>query len=81
MLPAMPMAQTPPNLDMPALLEKPSVPKPAIAVPPHSNNARPTRLWPLQIAAVPPQGQLHEDAVIHSRAENQRQRHEVEQIP
>ncbi len=76
------MAQTRPRLDKPALLDRPSVPKPAMAVPPQSSNARPDRLMrEFQIAAVPPQGELHENAVIHARAEDQRQRHEVEQIP
>ena len=35
----------------------------------------------LQIAAMPAQRELHENAVVHARAENQRQGHEVEQIP
>ena len=38
----MPTAQTLPKLAMPGLLENPSEPNPAMAVPPHNINARPT---------------------------------------
>ena len=38
----MPTAQTLPRLAMPGLLDRPSEPNPATAVPPHSINARPT---------------------------------------
>ncbi len=48
----MPTAQTLPRLAMPGLLERPSEPKPAIAVPPQSNNARPIER--LTVAASPP---------------------------
>jgi hypothetical protein len=42
MFPAIPTAQTTPRLAIPALLDQASDPKPAIAVAPQSNKARPT---------------------------------------
>ena len=51
-LPAMPTAQTAPKLAIPALPDHASEPKPAMAVAPHSNNARPTDRY--AIAKSPP---------------------------
>jgi len=45
MLPAMPTAHTRPRLDIPALFDIPSEPKPVIAVAPQSSKARPTERW------------------------------------
>src|ERR1043166_8376464 len=42
MLPAIPTAHTTPRLAIPALLDHASEPKPAMAVAPHNNSARPT---------------------------------------
>ena len=78
----MPTAHTLPRLAMPGLLENASEPNPATAVPPHSISARPTerRTAPRS----PPcrrKASWMKMRVIHARAQHQRQRHQVHQVP
>jgi hypothetical protein len=48
----MPVAQISPRLAIPALLDQAKEPKPAMAVPPQSNSARPTARY--AISRLPP---------------------------